>query len=120
MLARYDAAVEHLDLTGTEALFTKDSRIFESDGDEGNYATYKAHHFVPELAEFRSFKFSEYKIDVHFEGAAALVIETYKYRIVTKKGEVAERFGVSTSVLRKVQGKWRVVMLHSLARRPSS
>lgn len=120
VLAHYNAAVERLDLIGTEALFAKDSRILESGSDEGNYAYYKAHHLVPELAEFKSLRFSDYKINVHFEGVTALVIETYKYRIETKKGEVAERFGVSTSVLRKAQGRWQVIMLHSSARRPSN
>ena len=118
VLSRYEAAVERLDARGTEVLFAKNSQIFESGGQEGNYATYLAHHLTPELAEFKSFKFSDYTISVRFEGPVALATETYKYRIETKKGEVAERLGVTTSVLKKVGGQWQIMIMHSSARKP--
>ena len=86
VLAQYKAALERLDASGTEALFSSDSMIFESGGDEGTYAHYLAHHLKPELAEFRSFKFSNYVIVVRFEGAVALVTETYKFRIEPNDG----------------------------------
>ena len=119
VLSKYEAAVERLNPRGTEILFSKNSEIFESGGQEGNYATYLAHHLTPELAEFKSFKFSDYNISVRFEGPVALATETYKYRIETKKGEVAERLGVATSVLKKVAGQWQIMVLHSSARKPS-
>ena len=37
VLKQYKDAVEKLDVTGTEKLFTVDSKIFESGGSEGNY-----------------------------------------------------------------------------------
>jgi ketosteroid isomerase-like protein len=117
VLHNYEAAVERLDPRGTEVLFAPDSEIFESGGSEGNYANYLAHHLTPELREFKSFKFSDYKIIVRFEGPVALASETYKYRIETKKGEVAERFGVATSVLRKARGGWQILSMHSSAHR---
>jgi len=120
VLASYVAAVERLDPRGTQRLFTADSMIFESGGSEGNYAHYLAHHLTPELGEFKSFKYNDYKVSVRFEGQTALATETYKYRIETKKGEVAERLGVATSVLRKEGGRWKVVMMHNSARRPSA
>lgn len=120
VLASYDRAVERLDPRGTEKLFADDSMIFESGGAEGNYANYLAHHLTPELAEFKSFKFSDYKIAVRFEGRFAVAVETYKYRIETKKGVVAERLGVATSALRKVHGQWRIIMMHSSARKPAA
>ncbi|MFN2474652.1 MAG: DUF4440 domain-containing protein [Sphingomicrobium sp.] len=120
VLASYVSAVEHLDLKGTERLFADDSMIFESGGSEGNYAHYLAHHLSPELGAFKSFKFSDYKVDVRFEGPVALATESYKYRIETKKGEVAERRGVATSVLRKAHGRWQIVMMHNSAQRPST
>jgi hypothetical protein len=40
VLKQYKDAVEKLDVTGTEKLFTTDSQIFESGGSEGNYAHY--------------------------------------------------------------------------------
>ncbi|QNM83357.1 nuclear transport factor 2 family protein [Sphingomonas sabuli] len=118
VLGDYKAAIERLDGRGTERLFTPDSMIFETGGAEGNYANYLRHHLGPELKEFRSFKFSNYKVDVRFVGGAAVATETYGYRIETIKGEVAERLGVATSVLRKEKGRWRIVMMHNSARRP--
>ena len=120
VLRSYIVAVERLDAHGTERLFTKDSMIFESGGSEGNYAHYLAHHLTPELGEFKSFRFGNYKINVRFEGPVALATETYTYRIETKKGEVADRLGVATSVLRKENGRWRIVMMHNSSRRPSA
>ena len=118
ILSRYKAAIERLDATGTEALFTADSTIFETGGVEGNYANYLAHHLGPELKAFKSFKFSDYKVAIRFEGPLALATETYSYRIVTAKDEVAERRGVATSVLKKIGGRWKILTMHNSARKP--
>lgn len=120
VLQSYIQAVEKLDPKGTEQLFSKDSMIFESGGSEGTYANYLAHHLTPELGEFKSFKFGNYKVSVRFEGPVALATETYTYRIETKKGEVAERLAVATSVLRKDKGRWTIVMMHNSSRKPSA
>ena len=120
VLHSYIEAVETLDPKGTEHLFSKDSMIFETGGSEGIYAYYLAHHLMPELGEFKSFKFGNYKVNVRFEGPVALATETYTYRIETKKGEVAERLGVATSVLRKENGRWKILMMHNSARKPSA
>ena len=120
VLASYVSAVERLDPKGTERLFTADSMIFESGGSEGSYAHYLAHHLTPELGEFKSFKFGNYKVDVRFEGPLALATETYSYRIETKTGEIAERLGVATSVLRKQDGRWKIVMMHNSSRKPAA
>ncbi|CAH0350398.1 nuclear transport factor 2 family protein [Sphingobium sp. CECT 9361] len=118
VLSQYKAAIEKLDGAGTERLFTPDSRIFETGGSEGTYANYLSHHLRPELAAFKSFKFSDYKVDVRFEGPIALATETYRYRIEPKTGDVAERIGVATSVLKKVGGTWKIVSMHNSGRRP--
>lgn len=118
VLSTYKTAIENLDATGSERLFTSDSRIFETGGVEGSYSEYLSHHLGPELKEFKSFRFSDYKVDVRLEGPVALATESYKYRIETKSGEVAERLGVATSVLRKENGEWKIVMMHNSARRP--
>lgn len=121
VLRDYKAAIERLDARGTERLFTADSMVFETGGSEGSYGTYLAHHLGPELGAFKSFKFSDYKVDVRLIGpGAALATESYAYRIETKKGEVAERLGVATSLLRKENGRWKVVMMHNSARRPKA
>ena len=119
VLSQYKAAIERLDARGTEQLFTADSAIFETGGTEGTYPNYLAHHLGPELHEFKAFKFSDYKVDVQLLGpAAAHATETYKYRIDTKSGEVVERIGVATSLLRKENGRWRIVMMHNSGRKP--
>ena len=120
VLQQYKAAIERLDARGTERLFAADSAIFETGGVEGNYAYYLAHHLTPELAEFKSFRFSNYKIEVRFIGPVALATESYSYRIETKKGEVAERLGVATSVLTKAGGSWKIRSMHNSARRPKA
>ena len=120
VLQQYKAAIERLDGRGTERLFATDSAIFETGGVEGNYAYYFAHHLTPELAEFKSFRFSNYKIEVTFVGPVALATESYAYRIETKKGDVAERLGVATSVLTKAGGSWKILSMHNSARRPKA
>mgnify|MGYP002779839391 FL=1 len=118
VLSRYKSAIERLDPAGTELLFTTDSTIFETGGAEGSYANYLTHHLGPELKEVKSFAFSDYKVDVRFEGPVALATETYDYRIVLKSGTVVERRGVATSVLRRENGQWKIVSMHNSARQP--
>ena len=120
VLSAYKSAVERLDATGTERLFTADSAIFESGGVEGTYSNYLVHHLAPELKEFKSFAFSNYRISVRFEGSLALATESYNYRIETKAGEIAERVGVATSVLKKVGGQWKIASMHNSSRRPAA
>lgn len=120
VLSAYKAALERLDVSGTEQLFVTDSAILESGGSEGTYSNYLAHHLLPELAGFKSFAFSNYLISVRFEGPLALATESYTYRIETKAGEIAERAGVATSMLKKVGGQWKIVSLHTSSRRPTA
>ena len=120
VLSQYKAAIERLDATDTERLFAADAAIFETGGVEGNYANYLAHHLGPELAAFKSFGFSDYTVDVRFEGPVALATETYNYRIETKTGEIAERRGVATSVLKKIGGEWKILSMHNSARKPKA
>lgn len=117
-LSRYKSAIERLDATGTAALFAPDSAIFETGGVEGTYAQYLDHHLGPELKAFKAFAFSDYKVAVRFEGPVALATETYNYRIETKSGEIAERRGVATSVLKKIGGQWKILSMHNSARKP--
>lgn len=118
VLGQYKQAIERLDASGTEALFAADAAIFETGGSEGNYANYLAHHLGPELAHFKSFRFSNYKVTVRFEGRVALATETYGYRIEPKEGDVVERVGVATSVLKRIGGRWTIISMHNSARRP--
>ena len=118
VLSQYKSAIERLDASGTERLFTADSAVFETGGVEGSFANYLAHHLGPELKAFKAFKFSDYKTVIRFEGPVALATETYNYRIETKSGEIAERRGVATSVLKKIGGRWKILSMHNSARKP--
>ena len=119
VLETYKSALERLDLTGVDKVFASDSQIVESGKVEGTYANYLAHHIGPELAEFRSFRFSDYAVDVRLEGPLALATETYRYTIVLKaKPEPIERRGVATSVLKKIDGQWRILSTHTSSRKP--
>lgn len=118
VLGQYVRAIESLNAAGTERLFTADSQIFENGGVEGTYAHYLAHHLVPELAAFTAFRFSNYRVEVRFEGPVALATETYTFRIERREGEPIERRGVATSVLRQVGSEWRIVSMHNSSRAP--
>ena len=118
VLSQYKSAIERLDARGTATLFTGDSQVFENGGVEGSYVNYLAKHLGPELGHFKSFKFSDYKVDVRFEGPVALATETYNYRIETAKGEIVERRGVATSGLKKVGRQWKILSTHGSSRKP--
>jgi hypothetical protein len=118
VLKQYKDAVEKLDVTGTEKLFTTDSKIFESGGSEGNYAHYLEHHLGPEFKEFKSFKYNDYKVDVTVDGNYAFATETYTYVIVVAKDNAeVKRKGVSTSVLKKIKDKWKIMVSHNSSRK---
>lgn len=118
VLADYRGAIERLDARGTERLFVTDSAIFENGGVEGNYANYLAHHLGPELGHFRSFRFTDHRLDLWCEDAVAVATETYNYRIERNQGDPIERRGVTTSVLRRTAAGWRIVNMHGSSRAP--
>lgn len=118
VLKQYNNAVAKLDVTGTEKLFTADSKIYESGGSEGNYAHYMEHHLTPELKEFKSFTYSDYKVEIQVDGNYAFTTETYNYTIaVAKDNTEVKRKGVSTSVLKKVKGEWKIMISHNSSRK---
>ncbi|MES2005508.1 nuclear transport factor 2 family protein [Sediminibacterium roseum] len=118
ILKQYSDAVTKLDITGTEKLFTPDSKIFESGGSEGSYAHYMEHHLLPELKQFVSFKFNDYKVEVQLDGNYAFAVETYNYVIVTDKNkDEVKRKGIATSVLKKSNNEWKIMILHNSSRK---
>lgn len=118
VLKKYNNAIENLDMAGTEKLFTTDSQIFESGGSEGTYSHYLEHHLTPEFKSFTSFKYSDYKVDVKIADKYAFATETYVYTIVLAKDKTEiKRKGVATSVLKKINGEWKIMISHSSSRR---
>ncbi len=118
VLKKYSNAVEKLDVAGTENLFTTDSQIFESGGSEGTYTHYLEHHLIPEFKDFTSFKYSDYKVDVKIDGKYAFTTETYNYTLILAKDKTeVKRKGVATSVLKKVNGEWKIMISHNSSRK---
>ena len=118
ILDSYKEAIERLDTTATGTHFLKNSQIVESGSVEGKYSHYLIHHLGPELNDFKSFPFSDYKIVV-VDLPYAFATETYQYTIVVKKdNSVAKRKGVATTVLKKESGEWKIWQTHTSARKP--
>lgn len=121
VMKSYKDALQNLTTEGTFELFTKDSKVFESGGVEGTYSHYIEHHLGPELGHFKSFTFSDYEIDVQVDAPYAFTTETYVYTIVLNpddKGNsrTIKKKGVATSILKKIDGKWKIIKTHSSSR----
>ncbi|KIC89864.1 nuclear transport factor 2 family protein [Flavihumibacter sp. ZG627] len=118
VLNNYKKAIEKLDTAGVVNLFVKDSKVFEQAKDEGTIGHYLEHHLGPELKDFKSFTFSDYKVDVIVTGDYAFSTETYIYTIIlAKDGKEIKSQGVATSVLRKTKEGWKIVQTHSSFRK---
>ena len=118
-LLKYKDALEKLDVTGTDILFVANSQIIESGKVEGTYQDYLAHHIGPELGDFKSFKFENYKVDVTVTGDYAFAVETYNYTIILKKDNTEiKRRGVASSFLKKENDTWKTVHMHNSSRKP--
>ncbi|RTL60464.1 MAG: DUF4440 domain-containing protein [Sphingobacteriales bacterium] len=118
VLKRYNNAVEALDVTGTERFFTAESDIYENGNSEGNYIHYLEHHLVPELKEFKSFAFNDYKVEIQIDGNYAFAAETYNYVVVFAKDNTEIKYkGVTTSILRKAKGEWKISVSHNSSRK---
>jgi ketosteroid isomerase-like protein len=121
VMKSYKDALQNLTTEGTFKLFTKDSEVFESGGVEGSYANYIEHHLGPELGHFEKFEFSDYEIDVKVDTPYAFTTETYIYTIVLKADEkgntrTIKKKGVATSILKKVDGDWKIIKTHTSSR----
>ncbi len=118
VLNSYKKAIEKLDTTGVVNLFVKDSKVFEQAKDEGTIGHYLEHHLGPELKDFKSFTFSDYKVDITVTGEYAFSTETYIYTIILAKDvkEIKSQ-GVATSILKKTKQDWKIVQTHSSFRK---
>jgi ketosteroid isomerase-like protein len=121
VMKAYKDALQNLTTEGTFELFTENSEVFESGGVEGSYAHYIEHHLGPELGHFKSFTFSDYIIDAQVDGDYAFTTETYVYTIVLNPNEKGEsrtisKKSVATSILKKMDGNWKITKTHSSSR----
>ena len=118
VLKKYSTSIEKLDTSGITNLFVKNSSIYEGGSSEGTIGHYLEHHLGPELKEFKSFTFSDYKADVTVSSEYAFSTETYIYTIVlAKDAKEIKSKGVATSVLKKAKEGWKIVSTHSSFRK---
>jgi ketosteroid isomerase-like protein len=121
VMKSYKDALQNLATEGTFELFAEDSRVYESGGVEGSYAHYIEHHLGPELGHFKKFEFSDYEIDVQVDTPYAFATETYIYTIVLKPDDkddtrTIKKKGVATSILKKMDGNWKITKIHTSSR----
>ena len=118
VLKNYKTKIEQLDTIGISNLFLKKSNVYENGGSEGTISHYLEHHLGPELKDFKSFNFNNYKIDVQVDGNYAFTTESYNYVIVLAKNNTEiKRNGIATSVLKKTNGEWKIINTHSSSRK---
>ena len=116
-LNAYKNKIESLDTNGVAKLFVTNSKVIEQGKDEGTISHYLEHHLGPELKDFKSFKFSNYKVDVNVIGNYAYTTESYTYTITLKDDKEIKSNGFATSVLQKLKGEWKILQTHSSFRR---
>jgi len=117
LMQSYKEILESLDVTDSYSLFSEDSQVLEQGKIEGTYADYIANHIGPELSHFESFTFTNYEISVIVDIPYAFTTESYVYQIVLKEdGTRLERKAAATSVLKKIDGVWKIIKTHSSSR----
>ncbi len=113
-LNSYKQAIEKLDTIGIVNMFVKNSKVIEQSKVEGTISNYLQHHLGPELKEFKSFTFSDYKVEVKVVGNYAFTTETYFYTIVLAKDpKELKSKGVATAILIKTKDGWKIEKIHS-------
>ena len=118
VLKKYNEATQKMDLSNTQELFASNSQIFESGSSEGSYEHYLEHHLTPEFKEFKSFTITNYKVETVVEGNIAYAIENYNYTIViAKDSKEFIRKCVTTTVLKKENNVWKIVLSHNSSKK---
>ena len=114
VMKTYKETLESLDVTKSYALFTENSEVLEQGKIEGTYRDYIANHIGPELGHFT---FSDYEISVIVDMPYAFTTESYIYNFVLQEeARKVERKATATSVLKKIDGNWKIIKTHSSSR----
>lgn len=113
VLDAFTSGLQQREIRELARLFTPDAAILEGGRYEGPIGQYLNHHLGPELAAFDSFEIKNRKVDIQVLGEVAWAREEYDY-VIRAKGRqgVVQRRGVSTAVLVRRAGAWRIAQLH--------
>ena len=115
----YFEAVADGNLEAAEALFASSSSIFETGGNEGDWAKYRDHHIGAELDAIEKFETSlgEPETEAATDGTMAFVAWPIEYHIELKDGRKIDSRGTVTFVLIRENGKFLIRHLHWSSRR---
>ncbi len=116
VLEREADAFRKGDLAGVTACWETEetSSVIESGEANWGWADYREHHLKPELAGMKLAAYERTNLRVVLGGDMALV--TLEFRIAgSYKGRPFDSTGLESVVLRRKDGTWRIVHVHSSA-----
>lgn len=90
--------------------------IIEGAGVNHGWADYRDHHLAPELESFENFAYTFSAVEPVVVGEVSYVAFRYELSADTESGQVATE-GRGTAVLRRMDGAWKIVHLHTSGRR---
>ena len=104
------AAAERNDMAALGRLYDPNVTIGEGSGLDRGWAAYRDHHLVPELRDFRNFRYRPFDVEVRLTGPrTAYALFRYALRADTAERAV-DIVGRGTMVLQRGEdGRWRVV-----------
>lgn len=110
--------IEQGDLEALGAIYAPGPgvHIIEGTGVNHGWADYRDHHLQPELQLFQNLTYRYFAIEPLVKGSLAYAGFQYELSADTTSGEYASK-GRGTAVLEKMDGKWRVVHMHTSGRR---
>ena len=91
-----------------------DFTIFEGSGANMGWADYRDHHLAPEFAN-PDLKFHTYQYqDIITQSEGDLAFSTFSIKMeYTYKGEDKSRTGRGTAILKRQDGAWKIIHLHT-------
>tara|TARA_R110002167_G_scaffold254359_3_gene460593 strand:- start:7944 stop:8369 length:426 start_codon:yes stop_codon:yes gene_type:complete len=90
--------------------------IIEGSGVNHGWDDYRDNHLGPELNAYKNFTYKYLAIEPVVKGEFAFVALRYELTADTDSGHI-EMEGRGTTVLEKMEGRWRIVHTHTSGRR---
>ena len=105
------------DWAGLDSLYApgRGVHIIEGAGVNHGWADYRDDHLKPELAELENMQYRYYNVEPQIRGDVAWASFRYDFSADTPRGQV-EIEGRGTTILERLDGRWRVVHHHTSGR----